>query len=97
MSTSAFRWRKARPREIATRLSYCQGALRYMPWQITLQPADIAQRQFDPKATLAFLAAPRRLDGVPHVAPTQRECDRAHFLVAAWQGSLMRQPTWTSH
>jgi len=66
MSTSAFRWRKARPesdsprpREIATRLSYCQGALCYMPWQITLQPADITQRQFDPRATLAFLVAAR--------------------------------------
>jgi hypothetical protein len=63
-----------------------------MPWQITLQPADIAQRQFDPKATLAFLVAARPaclwLDRVPHVAPVRRECDRAHSLVAAWQGSL---------
>jgi DNA-binding IclR family transcriptional regulator len=102
MNAPAFRWRKARLesdlprlREIAARLSYRQGALRYTPWQAVMQPADIAQRQLDPKATRAFLAAPwvarlacLRPDGAPHVVPVWQEWDGAHFFVAAWQGSL---------
>jgi DNA-binding IclR family transcriptional regulator len=102
MSAPAFRWRKARLnndllrlREIAARLSYRQGALRYTPWQPAVQPADIAQRPLDPKAIRAFLAAPwvarlacLRPDGAPHVVPVWQAWDGAHFFVAAWQGSL---------
>jgi DNA-binding IclR family transcriptional regulator len=102
MSAPAFRWRKAhlsgvllRLREMAARLSYRQGALRYTPWLPTTQPTDIAQRPLDPKAIRTFLAAPwvarlacLRPDGAPHVVPVWQEWDGRHFFVAAWQGSL---------
>ncbi len=106
LSAPAFRWSKARLseclpplREMAARLSYRLGAMRYAPWQAAARTSarkiDVAQRPLDPQATRAFLAAPwvarlacLRPDGSPHVVPVWHEWDGAHFFVAAWQGSL---------
>jgi len=106
LSAPAFRWSKASLaeclpplREMAARLSYRLGAMRYAPWQAAARTSareiDVAQRPLDPQATRAFLAAPwvarlacLRPDGAPHVVPVWHEWDGAHFFVAAWQGSL---------
>jgi DNA-binding IclR family transcriptional regulator len=102
LSTPAFRWNEMhlgtylpRLREMAARLSYRLGAMRYAPWQRRAGEADASRRPLDSDAVRTFLAAPwvarlacLRPDGSPHVVPVWQEWDGAHFFVAAWQGSL---------
>ncbi len=102
LSAPAFRWSARRLREyvpllreIAARLSYRMGAMRYAPWQEVANDTSLIRRALDPEAMRAFLAAPwvarlacLRPDGAPHVVPVWQEWDGTHFFVAAWQGSL---------
>jgi DNA-binding IclR family transcriptional regulator len=102
LSAPAFRWKEThlseylpRLREMAARLSYRLGAMRYAPWQRNTGEANTSRRPLDPDAMRAFLIAPwvarlacLRPDGSPHVVPVWQEWDGAHFFVAAWQGSL---------
>ena len=102
LSAPAFRWSEThlseylpRLREMAARLSYRLGAMRYAPWQRCAGEADASRRPLAADAVRAFLAAPwvarlacLRPDGSPHVVPVWQEWDGAHFFVAAWQGSL---------
>jgi DNA-binding IclR family transcriptional regulator len=102
LSAPAFRWSQARLtesllplREMAARLSYRLGAVRYTPWQTAAQELPTARRPLEAEAMRAFLAAPwiarlacLRADGTPHVVPVWQEWDGEHFYVAAWQGSL---------
>lgn len=102
LSAPAYRWNQARLteslpplREMAARLSYRLGAVRYTPWQTAAQDLPTARRPLEAEAMRAFLAAPwiarlacLRADGTPHVVPVWQEWDGQHFYVAAWQGSL---------
>lgn len=101
LSAPAFRWNNSllnrclpSLREMAARLSYRLGAMRYTPWQ-TAPAESPARRALDTKEINAFLTGPwiarlacLRPDGAPHVVPVWQEWDSGHFYVAAWQGSL---------
>lgn len=102
LSAPAFRWSAASLerclpplREMAARLSYRLGALRYTPWQNPSPESPIRRRALDDAQTAAFLAGPwiarlacLRPDGTPHVVPVWQEWDGQSFYVTAWQGSL---------
>lgn len=102
LSAPAFRWSADRLdgylpalREMAARLSYRLGALRYAPWQTPVTESPIQRRALDSAQITAFLSGPWiarlacvRPDGAPHVVPVWQEWDGQHFYVTAWQGSL---------
>ncbi len=102
LSAPVFRWSAAnlerflpQLREMAARLSYRQGALRYAPWQNPSPESPTRRRALDDAQTTAFLAGPwiarlacLRPDGAPHVVPVWQEWDGKGFYVTAWQGSL---------
>lgn len=102
LSAPAFRWSADRLhgclpalREMAARLSYRLGALRYTPWQSPVTESPMQRRALDPAQMTTFLAGPWvarlacvRPDGSPHVVPVWQEWDGQHFYVTAWQGSL---------
>lgn len=102
LSAPVFRWDNDRLeerlpalREMAARLSYRLGALRYAPWQNPSSESPIQRRGLEAAETAAFLAGPwiarlacLRPDGAPHVVPVWQEWDGQHFYVTAWQGSL---------
>lgn len=105
MSAPAFRWKadsleRVLPplREMAARLSYRLGALRYTPWQNPFPESPTRRRALDDAQTTDFLAGPwiarlacLRPDGTPHVVPVWQEWDGKAFYVTAWQGSLWAQ------
>lgn len=102
LSAPAFRWNAASLerflpplREMAARLSYRLGALRYTPWQSPSSESPTRRSALDAAQMKAFLAGPwiarlacLRPDGAPHVVPVWQEWDGKHFYVIAWQGSL---------
>ncbi len=102
LSAPAFRWRdqdveRFLPplREMAARLSYRLGAMRYRPWQGPSPEAPIVRKALSAEEIAAFLAGPWiarlacvRPDGSPHVVPVWQEWDGRYFYLAAWQGSL---------
>lgn len=102
LSAPLFRWGQdrltehlPRLREMAARLSYRLGAMRYTPWKPVLNDSSIQRRALNTDQTAAFLSAPwiarlacLRPDGTPHVVPVWQEWDGQHFYVTAWQGSL---------
>lgn len=102
LSAPLFRWNPdrlseylPRLREMAARLSYRLGAMRYTPWKPVATEAPIQRRALDAGQTTAFLSAPwiarlacLRPDGTPHVVPVWQEWNGQNFYVTAWQGSL---------
>lgn len=102
LSSPRFRWSTTREeeylprlREMAARLSYRLGAMRYAPWKSSAEDTPIERRPLDSGQVRAFLAAPwvarlacLRPDGTPHVVPVWQEWDGQYFYVTAWQGSL---------
>ena len=101
LSAPTFRWSAASLerflpalREMAARLSYRLGALRYTPWQPPL-PQTVNRQALNANQMTAFLSGPwiarlacLRPDGTPHVVPVWQEWDGTGFYVTAWQGSL---------
>lgn len=102
LSVPSFRWSSERLndylpilRELAARLSYRLGALRYTPWKNPTLESPIQRRALDDAQITAFLGGPwiarlacLRPDGTPHVVPVWQEWDGQYFYITAWQGSL---------
>lgn len=100
MSLPAFRWNEEvrisvlpRLREMAARLSYRLGALRYSPWQPEtieigeMLPLDEQQIASLLKAPWTAQLACVRPDGAPHVVSVWHEWDGKVFHVVVWKGA----------
>lgn len=100
MSLPAFRWNEEiemrtlpKLREMAARLSYRLGALRYSPWQVDsleiaeMLPLDERQIALLLKAPWTAQLACVRPDGAPHVVSVWHEWDGKVFHVVVWRGA----------
>jgi IclR family transcriptional regulator, KDG regulon repressor len=102
MGIPIFRWSPQRGdglllrlREMAARISYRMGALKYQPYGLAPAQRIGPSVAMSPNELDTFLEGPwaarlacLRPDGSPHVVPMWYEWRDQAFLVAAWPGSL---------